>query len=361
VNDEQRASYRRLRAERAGGALGVEILVTGASGYLGRHLVPALQAHGHTVRALVLPAENAAWLTQRGVAIYPGDVRQPDTLAAPTKGADAVFHLAAMLGTWRPTDDYDAVNVAGTEHVCRAALAVGVRRLVHVSSAMVYGPWREQAVREDFPFMPLQEPYALTKAQGDKVVQWMIAQAGLPAVIIRPGTIFGPGDHLNFKRLAERLRAGKAIIIGSGRNAVPFVYVTDVVQGLLLALEHDRAVGQAYNITNDQPMTQEEFLRAIAQEVGAPPPHLHVPYRALYAAAYVAEGIATLSGYTRPPLVTRHSVQLFGTDNRHAIDKARRELGYAPQVPVREGIRLAAAWYRQNTALPVVPHPEMAV
>jgi nucleoside-diphosphate-sugar epimerase len=338
----------------------VEILVTGANGYLGQHLVAALQERGHSVRALVLPTENAASLTQRGVAIYRGDVRQPDALAAPMKGVDAVFHLAAMLGTWRPTQDYDAVNVAGTEHVCRAALAAGVRRLVHVSSAMVYGPRRGQPARETCPLVPVQEPYAVTKARGDKLVQRMIAQDRLPAVIIRPGTIFGPGDRLNFKRLAERLRAGKGLIIGSGRNAVPFVYVTDVVQGLLLALEHERAVGQAYNITNDQPLTQEEMLRAIAQEVGAPPPRLHVPYRALYGAAYVAEHIATLSGYKRQPLVTRHGVQMFGSNNRLSIEKARRELGYVPQVPLREGIRLAAAWYRQSFIDPAVRQPEIA-
>ena len=124
----------------------------------------------------------------------------------------------------------------------------------------------------------------------------------LPAVIIRPEAMFGPGDRLNFKRLADRLRAGRGIIIGSGRNAVPFVYVTDVIQGLLLALEHERAVGQAYNITNDQPLTQEEFLTAIAQEVGAPPPRLHVPYRALYAAAYVAEGIDRTVRLTFTPI-----------------------------------------------------------
>jgi nucleoside-diphosphate-sugar epimerase len=102
-----------------------------------------------------------------------------------------------MLGVWRPMQEYYAVNVAGTENVCRAALAAGVRRLVHVSSAMVYWPRMRQPVREDCPFVPLQEPYTITKAEGDKLVQRMIARDRLPAVITRPGTIFGPGDRLN--------------------------------------------------------------------------------------------------------------------------------------------------------------------
>jgi nucleoside-diphosphate-sugar epimerase len=325
----------------------MEILITGGNGLVGHHLVPALQQRGDSIRVLVLPTEDTTWLKERGVAVYPGDICQPQTLTAPMRGVDAVFHLAAMHGVWRPLRDYHAVNVAGTAHVCRAALAAGAHRLVHVSSWMAYGMAPGRLVHEDVALAPRHDPYWVTKAQGDKLVQRMIAQEHLPAVILRPATIFGPGDRLNFGRLADRLRAGQGLIVGSGRNALPLVYVTDMVQGLLLALEHERAVGQAYNITNDQPLMQEEFLRAIAQEIGAPPPRLHMPYQALYAAAYIAEQAARLT-HAQHPVLTRHGVDLFGVDNRHAIDKARRELGYRPRVPLREGVCLAAAWYRQQ-------------
>jgi nucleoside-diphosphate-sugar epimerase len=323
----------------------VEILITGANGFLGRYLVAALQRRGDHVRALVLPGEDTTWLAERGAATYPGDIRQPDTLTASMRGADAVFHLAGMMGVWCPIREYYAVNVTGTENVCRAALAAGVRRLVHISSSIVYGMALGRSAREDFPLAPFHDPYAVTKAAGDKLVQRMIAEEHLPAVIIRPDQFFGPGDLLHFGQYAGRLRAGRGIIVGSGRNALPLVYVTDVVQGLLLALDHGCAVGQVYNITNDQPLTQQEFLCAIAQEVGAPPPRLHVPYHALYVAACLAEQAARLTR-AQKPVVIRLGVALFGTDNRHAIDKARRELGYTPRVSLREGVRLAATWYR---------------
>jgi len=178
-------------------------------------------------------------------------------------------------------------------------------------------------------------------------VQRMIVEDGLPAVIIRPGTFFGPGDHLHFGRMADRLRAGNGVIVGAGDNALPFVYVTDVVRGLLLALDHERVVGQAYNITTDRPLTQRQLLDAIADEIGASPPRLRIPYRVLYAAGYAAERVATLTPFRRhPPAVTRLGVKLFGTDNRHAVHKARRELGYEPRVDLHDGVRLAAAWYR---------------
>jgi len=322
----------------------MEVLITGGNGLLGRHAVSSLEERGDTVRVLALPAEDASALEERGVPIHRGDIRRPETLAEAVTGVDAVLHLAGMMGVWRPLAEYEAVNVTGTENVCRAALAEGAR-VVHISSWTVYGMDLGAPAREDGPLAPFREPYALTKAAGDLAVQRMIREDGVLATIIRPGTFFGAGDRLHFGRIADRLRAGKGVIVGRGDNALPFVYVTDVVQGLLLALDSERAIGQAYNITNDRPLTQEQLLRAIAREVGASPPRRHVPYRPLYAAGYLAERLATLRRSQRQPVVTRLGVKLFGTDNRHAIDKARRELGYSPGVDLDEGVRLAARWY----------------
>jgi nucleoside-diphosphate-sugar epimerase len=341
------------------------ILVTGGNGLLGRYLVPALQKRGDAVRVLALPAEDTSWLEERGIAVYRGDTRQPETLVTPMRGVEAVFHLAAMMGVWRPIEDYYAVNVTGTENVCRAALGEGIRRFVHISSWTVYGMGLGGPVREDFPLEPLRESHVLTKTQGDKLVQRMIGEEGLPAVVIRPGTFFGPGDRLHFGRVADRLRARRWVIVGSGDNSLPFVYVTDVVGGLLLALDHDRAVGQVYNIANDRPLTQRQFVHAVAEEIGARPPRLRIPYPALYAAGYSAERVARITRANDQPVVTRLGVSLFGSDNRHAIDKARRELGYTPRTDLREGVRLAAAWYRgrdtqRGTRMDLVPSDRTA-
>jgi 2-alkyl-3-oxoalkanoate reductase len=332
----------------------MEILITGGNGLLGRHLVRALQDRGDGVRVMVLPDEDASWLEERGVAVHRGDVRRPETLTAPVGGVEAVLHLAGMMGVWRPMADYHAVNVTGTENVCRAALAAAAR-VIHVSSWTVYGMARGGPVREEAPLDPFKEPYAVTKAAGDLVVQRMIAEEGLRAAIVRPGTFFGPGDRLHFSRMADRLRAGRGVIVGPGDNALPFVYVTDVVQGLLLALDDEAAVGRAYNITNDRPLTQQQFLHAIAGEIGVSPPRVHVPYRALYAAGYAAERLGMLTRSSRQPVVTRLGVKLFGTDNRHAIDRARRELGFTPQVSLHEGVALAARWYRGQAESEAAP------
>ena len=201
----------------------MDVLVTGGNGFVGRHVVEALLDRGERVRVLALPGEDASWLEERGVAVHRGDICRRETLTVPMQGVEAVLHLAAMMDVWRPLRDYVAVNVAGTENVCRAALAAGVRRLVHMSSSSVYGMDWDVRVEENFALSPFPDPYPLSKAEGDTLVQRMIAEDGLPATIIRPDQIFGPGDRLHFGRTADRLRAGRAIVVGRGDNALPLV------------------------------------------------------------------------------------------------------------------------------------------
>jgi nucleoside-diphosphate-sugar epimerase len=332
----------------------VRILVTGGTGFLASHLIPALQARGHSVRALVQPSSDTALLGEVGADVHIGDVRLPATLAGAMREIDAVFHLAAAIGVRRPRRDYHAVNVTGTENVCRAALAEGVERLVHVSSTSVYEQGLGVPVDETSPLAPPDDPYAVTKAAGDDLVQRLIAEEHLPASIVRTSTIFGPGDHLNFGRIADRLLAGSGIVIGSGRNRVPFAYVDDVVRGLLLVLEDEAAVGEIYNITDDRVPTQAELLREVADQLGVEMPRIHVPYGPLYGAAFLAERLARATR-SEHAAVTRFGVMLYGADNRFAIDKARAALGYEPRVPLHEGVRVAAEWWRERMPRPADP------
>jgi nucleoside-diphosphate-sugar epimerase len=325
------------------------VLITGATGFVGPYLVEALGGRGYTVRVLVLPHERPLFGEHANVSVFHGDVCRPETLFEPMRGVDLVFHLAGIHGLWRPQSVYYDVNVRGTENVCRAALAARVKRMVHVSTWAVYGTGCRRLLDESQPLNPFPDNYTVTKAQADQLVQRFIADEGLPAVIVRPGIMFGPGDRVNFARMADRLLAGRAIIIGSGRNHVVFVYVGDVVQGLILAATRPEAVGRIYNLSKDQPFTQKGLWQAIAEELGRPAPRLHIPYRALRLAAYVSEALVDPDNPRRQPLVTRFGVELFGTDNLVSSEKAHRELGYSPRVSLREGVHLAAQWYLRET------------
>ncbi len=322
----------------------MRVLITGATGLLGGHLIKELQQRQENIRALVLPVENADNLLQRGVEVVRGDITDANTLEAAVRNVDLVFHLAGMMGIWRPLADYRLVNVTGSENLYKAAQKAGVRRYVHTSSHTVYGLGYGRFMTENDPLRPDPDSYSITKAEGDRLMRRLMINSNVETVILRPGTFFGPHDRLHFGRMAQKMKDGKGIIIGRGNNALPFCYVTDVVQGFLLAAYHEKAPGNVYNITNDQPLTQQEMFNAIADAVGGTRPRLHLPYLPIYYGAIVAERVVARVTRTKP-VVTQLGAMMFGSDNRHSVAKARRELGYEPKVDLREGIKLAAEWF----------------
>jgi nucleoside-diphosphate-sugar epimerase len=321
----------------------MKVLFTGATGLLGGHLLQALQQRGEQIRALVLPVENAEKLVAQGVEVVRGDVTDASTLAPAVKDIEIIFHLAGMMGVERPLADYRLVNVTGSGNLYHAAQKAGVRRFVHTSSHTVYGLGYGRFLTEKDALRPDPDPYSITKAEGDRLIRRLMLNSDVETVIIRPGTFFGPGDRLHFGRIAQRMKNGKGVIIGRGDNALPFCYVTDVVQGFLLAAYHENAPGNVYNISNDRPLTQQETFNAVADDVAGKRPTRHLPYLPIYYCSIVAEKFAKIT-HTRP-IATRLGVMMFGTDNRHSVEKARCELGYEPKVDIREGIRLAAAWF----------------
>jgi len=322
----------------------MRVLVTGATGLLGGHLIKELQQRGEDIRALVLPVESADRLEKQGVEVVYGDITDAGTLKPAVQDVELIFHLAGMMGVWRPLSDYRLVNVTGSENLYKAAQKAGVRRYIHTSSHTVYGLGYGRFLTENDAIRPDPDPYSLTKSEGDRLMQRLMLNSEVETVILRPGTFFGPGDQLHFGRMAQKMRDGRGIIIGRGNNALPFCYVTDVVQGFMLAAYHENAPGNVYNITNDRPLTQLEMFNAIADAVGGVRPTRHLPYLPIYYGSIVAEKVVARVTRTKP-VVTQLGAMMFGSDNRHSVEKARRELGYEPEVDLRTGITIAAEWF----------------
>ncbi len=325
----------------------MKVLITGATGLLGGHLIKELQQRGEDIRALVLPVENADKLEKQDVEVVRGDITDAGTLGPAVQDVDLIFHLAGMMGVWRPLSDYRLVNVTGSENLYKAAQKAGVRRYVHTSSHTVYGLGYGRFLTENDALRPDPDPYSLTKAEGDRLMRRLMLNSEVETVILRPGTFFGPGDRLHFGRMAQKMKDGKGVIIGRGDNALPFCYVTDVVQGFMLAAYHEKAPGNVYNITNDRPLTQLEMFNAIADAVHGTRPTRHLPYLPIYYGSIVAEKVVARVTRTKP-IVTQLGAMMFGSDNKHSVEKARRELGYEPKVDLRTGITLAAEWFNSG-------------
>jgi nucleoside-diphosphate-sugar epimerase len=326
----------------------MKALVTGATGLLGSHVVELLLERGERPRAFVQPGQSTDTFAGTAVDVRSGDVRDTAALAAAMEGMDCVLHCAARTGPWGIEDEYNSTNVRALETLVHVASAAGVRRVVHVSSITVHGNDVRGAADETAPFRVEPNPYSRSKVAGERLLQKLIMNDGAPVTIVRPGWIYGPGDAASFARFATKLRDGRMIVIGSGENHVPLIYVTDVAHGVLRAAEADGAEGRSYLLVNDEVVTQRDYLSAIARELGVAVPRWRIPYRLGVMLGAGLEIGSRMARRRQPPPLMRYGVQLLGGENRFSIERARRELGFSPQVPLAEGVRRSVEWYRTN-------------
>jgi 2-alkyl-3-oxoalkanoate reductase len=326
----------------------MKVLVTGATGLLGSHVVDLLLERGERPRILVHPNARANGVAHSGLDVMWGKIEDRASLGAAMIGVDTVLHCAARTGPWGRGADYEAVNVRGLETLVEIALAAGVRRIVHVSSITVHGNDVHGVANEDAPFRAEHNPYSRSKVAGERVLEALIRDRAAPVTIVRPGWIYGPRDVASFGRFAALILERRMIVVGSGENRVPLIYVRDAAKGLLLAADARQAVGRTYLLVNDEPVTQRDYLNAIADELGAPQPNRHIPYRLGVLLGAVAETGARLTLREKPPPFMRYGIQLLGGENAFDVGRARRELGFSPEVGYVEGVRRTAGWYRET-------------
>jgi 2-alkyl-3-oxoalkanoate reductase len=323
------------------------VLVTGAAGFLGSHVTDLLLERGDRPRLMIRPGESMSAPEGADVDIHASDVTDRAALETALDGVDLVLHCAARTGPWGPEAEYERTNVNGLETLVRTALAAGVRRLVHVSSATVHGLDVHGPADEEAPFRKEPNPYTRSKVAGERLLARMIRNEQAPVSIVRPGWIYGPRDTASFGRLARLIDDGKMVMAGTGSNHLPLIYVRDVACGMLLAGDAERAAGRCYLLVNDEPVTQRDFLGAIAAELGAPVPRRRIPYRLGLMLGAAAEASGRLLGREEPPPVSRFGMQLLGGENRFSIARARQELGFSPMVDVADGVRRSVEWFRE--------------
>jgi nucleoside-diphosphate-sugar epimerase len=261
---------------------------------------------------------------------------------------ERVYNVAAKTGPWGLEEVYRATNVQGLANLIHAAIDAGVQRIIHTSSITVYGHHLHGIVTEDHPYHAEDNPYSRTKIAGEQLISRLVKEHGAPVVVVRPAWVYGPRSTASFSRFAKLVETGKAFIIGTGNNIVPAVYVRDVAQGLIKAGEAGKeVVGRAYNIADDRRVTQAEYLNAIADALHAPHVSRKLPFSALYLAGRTAEILWRVMGRRKadPPPLTTYGVTLLGGDQQFSIDRARAELGYAPQIDITCGVAEGVRWY----------------
>ena len=326
-------------------------LVTGATGFLGSAVARALLQAGQEVRVLARPTSDRRNLADLSVEIAVGAMEDTASLARAIAGCRYLFHVAADYRLWVPDPAamYRA-NVDGTRELMRAALAAGVERIVYTSSVATLGIIAGGSADEITPSRlgDMIGPYKRSKFLAEEAVRGMIAEHGLPAVIVNPSTPIGPRDVKPTPTGRLILEAAKGHMPGYVDTGLNVVHVDDVAAGELLAAEKGR-IGERY-ILGGENMSLAEILAHVAHAVGRRPPRLKVPYPVAFSAAAFGSAIARVTG--REPFTTLDGVRMSRKKMYFSSAKAERELGYKPR-PAREAIADAVAWFAANGYLKV--------
>ncbi len=317
------------------------VLVTGATGFLGQHLVRHLLALGQPVRATGRNLKIGLALQADGADFRPVDLRDAAGMMAAMEGVEAVVHSGALSSVWGKVQDFHDINVGGTQNVIDACRAHGVRRLVYISSPSVMTrPEAQWNLTEDEP-LPDEHVsvYSETKRLGEDRVRAAIASgADLETVILRPKAIYGPGDTAIFPRLLKSASQNRLPIVGDGDTVTNLTHVRDVVAATLLALESEKAVGGTYVVTGGEEVRIWDVIKDVVTRSGYKAPTRKIPIKRAMRAARVLEAIWRGLRLGGEPPITTYTAGILGLSQTYDITAARRDLGYEPKVTLAEGI-----------------------
>jgi nucleoside-diphosphate-sugar epimerase len=308
----------------------MKYFVTGATGFIGSHLVPKLIARGHAVTCLVRHPAKAGALKQLGATLAQGDVTDKESLRAPMQGADGVFHLAGLYELGRGHHArMPAINVDGARHTFEVAVELGVPRIVHTSTIGVFGNTHGRIPDETYRVekAALSSEYERTKWAAHYEVALPMIQRGAPIIILQPGAVTGPGDTSPLAQMFDMFLRRMPIMFGA-KSGVTWAHVDDIADGHILAMTKG-VIGEAYILTGSA-MTYRESMQAFERITGLPAPRVWLPGWSAQAMASVvgvferafkanlmfsAEALASLNDYT-----------FYGS-----ADKSKRELGWQPR------------------------------
>lgn len=324
----------------------MKVLVTGATGFLGRKLVPKIQQEGHEVVALVRETSNREGLPKE-TEFREVDILDIKSLESVVHDIDVVVHLAAYFDFY-PSDEelMFEVNIEGTKNLMNACVGTNVERFIYCSTTETIGPVRFPPGTEDTELRP-DFSYGQSKILAEQAIREITSNTGMPHVILRPAGIMGEGDLYVMYEIAQQLNEGKVFALPRTPNSqFMFIHVDDVVSGFVAALEPKIALNQTIILCPDEPMNWEEFVEVMTTSLGVKPPRLRVP------AILAKFGMGLLSPFKNRKKMTffwhMKSVDRMMTDMFYSNEKAKRLLNWAPEITMAEGFRRAIDWYFAN-------------
>ncbi|HTY95699.1 MAG TPA: aminotransferase class III-fold pyridoxal phosphate-dependent enzyme [Solirubrobacteraceae bacterium] len=331
---------------------GERLLITGATGFIGGRLARRLAQEGRPVRCLVREHSNTSSLEELGVELAVGDLTSGRSLERAVDGCEFVFHCGALVSDWATTREITATNVSGTRNLVAAAAGASVRRFVHFSTTDVYGHPGGGTIDESYAPRRFSNWYAQTKLAAEGEVRRLEATADFDAVILRPATVYGPGSCEVVGGIARAIRDRSMLLIDGGRSDAGLCFVENLLDAAVLALEHEAAPGQAFNVSDGLGVTWREFTDGLAEGLGYSRVRWSVPYWAANGVGAALEHgyrlLRRTTGLTVKPLLSRQAVQVLGRNQTFSSHRARELLGWEPRVDYPTGLDATLAWLRSE-------------
>jgi len=327
----------------------MRLLVTGATGFIGSHLVENLLQLGHKVRVLIRrePEEYPfLWLRDGSVEVMKGDITNTTDVVKATRYIDVIFHLAAMLGKWGVTKQtYYQVNVSGTEALIEQSLKGGVRYFIYLSTTGVMGWLRTVPADIDHPYAPISL-YEKSKCQAELKVSQAVTEKNLPATIIRPSHVYGPRDP-NTVKLFKMMKLCRIFpVMRGGHILFQPIYVDDLVRALMSCMDREAALGKTYIVAGMEAKTFKEFFELSARLLGVHVTFVSFPVGLARLTANVGEELGKI--VNREPFLTRSRVDFFSRQQAYSIARICEDTGFVPKVNVEDGLQRTIRWYRNK-------------
>lgn len=326
------------------------VLITGATGFLGKYLIEELLDNNYEVVAQGRKEKVLAEIKEKyKVETIKCSLEEIDNIELKV---DYVIHAAALSTVWGRWKDFYNSNVLGTQKVIEFCKKNKVKRLVHVSSPSIYSSKRDRLNidESDFDEKNKLNYYIRTKIMAEKLVN-EIDKDTLETVIIRPRGLFGIGDTSIIPRLINANRKIGVPLFNKGKNIVDITCVENVALALRLALESKDAVGKTYNITNGEPREFKEILEELFKQIDEPPKYLKISLNLMYVVATIIEFVFKLFHIYKEPMITKYNICTLGYSQTLNIEKAKKDLKYNPKMTLSEGIKKYADDYKQHKVL----------
>ncbi|MGI6599439.1 MAG: NAD-dependent epimerase/dehydratase family protein [Kiritimatiellia bacterium] len=325
----------------------MKILVTGGTGFTGKALVRRLLDDGHQVVALdYKEGLKTEELRQWGAEVVIGTVTDRECVKRCMQGVEIVQHLAAAFRELNvPESHYDHVNVDGTRICLEEAHAAGVKKFIYCSTCGIHGNVKDPPTDEDHNIAPA-DYYQSTKYKAEPVCLDFMKQTGMPVTILRPSAIYGPGDPERFQMIFRRVARGRFPMFGSGKTLYHPVYIDNLVDAFVLAMDLNKGNGEAYLIADEEYVSIKDLVQRIGRALDVDVKIKHYPIWPVIIAGHVCEKVCTPLRIT-PPIFPRR-VDWYRQNRAFNINKAKRDLGYDPKVGLDEGLRRTGEWYRQE-------------